>query len=147
MDPLQTFGEYAADFEKTFADDDWQRLERYFDPNARYVVTGSPFDCELQGRDAVLAGIKRALDGFDRRFDERAIEPAGPPTADGNQVSIAATVRYQGQGLEPLAFSLSETAEFNDAGVIVRLQDDYDPGQEHVHQWFAAHPDFDPSYQ
>ena len=39
MDPLQRFGEYAADFEKTFEDDDWSRLNAYFDENASYVVS------------------------------------------------------------------------------------------------------------
>jgi hypothetical protein len=30
MTNLECFAAYAADFEKTFKDDDWSRLERYF---------------------------------------------------------------------------------------------------------------------
>lgn len=69
MDPLQRFGEYASEFEKTYEDDDWARLESFFHPDVTYVVSGSTFDCELRGRATVLSGIKKALDGFDRRFE------------------------------------------------------------------------------
>ena len=148
MDPLQTFGEYAAEFEKTFEDDDWTRLERFFAPEARYVVAGSPYDCDLRGRDAVLVGIKKALDGFDRRFDQREILPEGPPTADGNRVTIRAAVRYQREGVEPLTIQLAETAELDDAGRIVLLRDDYDAGQEDAARWLEAHAsEFDPRYE
>lgn len=147
MDPMQRFGDYAAEFEKSYEDDDWKRLESFFDSNARYVVSGSTFDCELRGREAVLSGIKKALDGFDRRFDRREIEPGGDPIVDGNRIVFPAIVRYQGDGIEPLSFTLSETAEFDDAGCIVLLRDDYDAGQDHVARWLDANRDsFDPSY-
>jgi hypothetical protein len=148
MDPLQRFGEYAAEFEKSYQDDDWARLEAFFAPDARYVVAGSTFDCELGGREAVLSGIKRALDGFDRRFDGREIEPNGAPAVEGNRVVFPATVRYRKEGVAPLSFTLSETAEFDDAGRIVLLRDDYDAGQDHVTRWLDEHrADFDPSYE
>jgi hypothetical protein len=148
MDPLQRFSEYAAEFEKTYQDDDWTRLEGFFDPNASYVVSGSTFDCELHGREAVLSGIKKAVDHFDRRFDHREIEPRGEPVVDGNRVVFPALVRYRREGVEPISFTLSETAEFDDAGRIVLLRDDYDPGQDHVARWLEANRDaFDPSYR
>ena len=40
MTNLECFAAYAADFEKTFKDDDWSRLERYFAPDATYQVKG-----------------------------------------------------------------------------------------------------------
>ena len=148
MDPLQRFGEYAAEFEKTFEDDDWTRLEPFFDANARYVVSGSSFDCELQGRDAVLAGIKKALDGFDRRFDRREVSPSADPTVEAHRIVFPAKLLYEKEGLEPLAFTLYETAEFDDAGRITLLRDDYDPGQDHVAPWLQRHADtFDPHYE
>ena len=148
MDLLQRFGEYAGEFEKTYQDDDWSRLERFFAPDVTYVVSGSSFDCELRGRDKVLSGIKKALDGFDRRFDQRSVEGHGEPRVEGNRVVFPARVGYEKQGLESLSFTLSETAEFDDAGRIVRLRDDYDAGQDHVDRWLEQHRDgFDPTYE
>jgi hypothetical protein len=145
---MERFGEYAAEFEKTFEDDDWTRLERFFDADARYVVAGSTFDCELRGRDAVLAGLKKALDGMDRRFDQRAIEPNGDATVEGNRVAFPAKVLYAKQGVEPLSFTLTETAEYDEAGRIVLLRDDYDAGQDDVARWLEQHSDaFDPRYE
>ncbi len=71
MDPLQRFAAYAADFEKTFEDDEWTRLEGYFAEDAIYTVKGTPFDCEVRGRDAIFRAIKKSIDGFDRHFDKR----------------------------------------------------------------------------
>lgn len=148
MDPLRRFGEYAAAFEETYQDDDWTRLEGFFDPDVRYVVAGSTFDCELRGREAVLSGIKKALDGFDRRFDVREVEAGGDPVVGPQRVVFPARLRYLKEGLEPLSFTLSETAEFDEAGRITLLRDDYDPGQDHVEQWLNANVEsFDPSYE
>ena len=148
MDPLQRFGEYAADFEKTFEDDDWTRLLDYFHEDASYTVSGSPYDCDIRGRDAILPALKKALDGFDRRFDRREITPAGEPTTTANSVTFPALCRYEKAGVEPLSFELSETAEFDESGRIVRLRDDYPPGQDEVAQWLEEHTaEFDPSYE
>lgn len=148
MDLLQRFGEYAGEFEKTYEDDDWTCLERFFDPDVRYVVSGTTFDCELRGREAVLSGIKKALDGFDRRFDHREVEPAGDPVVGRDRVVFPAKLRYLKQGLEPLSFTLTETAEYDEEGRITLLRDDYDSGQDHVEQWLSANIEaFDPSYE
>ena len=148
MDPLQRFGEYAAEFEKTYKDDDWTRLEGFFDPAVSYVVSGSTFDCELRGREAVLSGIKKALDGFDRRFDIREVEPNGEPVVERERIVFSAKLRYVKQGLDPLLFTLAETAEYNEAGHITLLRDDFDPGQDHVEQWLTQNAAaFDPSYE
>lgn len=73
MDPLRRFAAHAADFEKTFEDDDWTRLEGCFAEDAIYTVEGTPFDCEVRGRETILRAIKKSLDGFDGRFDKREI--------------------------------------------------------------------------
>ena len=88
MHELEQFAAYAADFEETFADDNWERISSRFDQNIKYVVTGSPYDCELRGRDTVLAGLKRALDGFDRRFENREISANGEPTVESGRVAF-----------------------------------------------------------
>jgi len=71
MTNLECFGAYAADFEQTYKDDDWSRLDRYFAPDATYQVKGDPFTTNLKGREAIFKGIKKSLDGFDRRFVTR----------------------------------------------------------------------------
>ena len=56
MTNLSRFMAYAAAFEQTFADDNWQRLEPFFTPDATYRVSGLPASCELHGRDAIFRG-------------------------------------------------------------------------------------------
>ena len=148
MEPLQVFGEYAADFEATFADDDWTRISSRFHPDVRYVVTGSPYDCELSGREAVLTGLKKALDGFDRRFDNREISANGDPEVGPGKVSFPAHCLYEKSDLPTLTFVLTETVELNDEGLITLIHDDYPAGQDHVDEWLNAHKaEFDPTYE
>ena len=70
MDNLPLFMKYAADFEKTLADDDWTRLRQYFAADAVYEVKSDGFPCKLTGPDAIFKGIKKSLDGFDRKYLE-----------------------------------------------------------------------------
>ena len=116
---------------------DWTRRAPFLAEGARYVVAGSAYACELRGRDAVLVGLRKALDGFDRRFEHRAIEAAGEPVVEGNRVVFPATVKYRSAGVEPLEFGLAETAEFDEDGRIVLLRDDYDAGQV-SYAWSAS---------
>jgi hypothetical protein len=147
MDPLQRFGAYALDFEKTFEDDDWSRLEGYFVEDATYTITGTPFDCEVRGRDAIFRAIKKSIDGFDRRFDQREIVPDGPPVVDGNRVTFSGKGHYQKGGVDSLTIELSETAELDEEGLIVSLIDVYPDGQDEMFRWIERHSaDFDPSY-
>ena len=147
MDPLQRFSAYALDFEKTFEDDDWARLEGYFAADATYTVTGTPFDCEVSGRDAIFRAIKKSIDGFDRRFDKREIVPDGPPVVDDNRVTFSGKGHYEKEGVDSLTIELSETAELDEEGRIVRLTDVYPDGQDEMLSWIERYSeDFDPSY-
>ena len=147
MYPLQRFSAYAADFEKTFEDDDWTRLEGYFAADATYTVTGTPFDCEVRGRDAIFRAIKKSIDGFDRRFDKREIEPDGPPVVEGNRVTFSGSGRYEKRGVDTLSIQLSETAELDETGRIVSLEDVYPEGQDEMLRWLERYrAEFDASY-
>ncbi len=147
MDLLQRFAAYAADFEKTFEDDDWDRLEGYFAEDATYTITGTPFDCEVRGRDEIFRAIKKSIDGFDRRFDKREIVPGGPPVVDGNRVTFSGTGRYEKEGVDALTIELSETAELDEKGRIVSLEDVYPEGQDEMVSWLKRYSaEFDPSY-
>jgi hypothetical protein len=147
MDPLQRFAAYAADFEKTFEDNDWTRLEGYFAEDATYTVEGTPFDCSIRGRAAIFRGIEKSIDGFDRRFDKRAITPSAAPVVEGNRVVFAGTGLYEKEGVDTLTIELSEAAEFDDAGRIVSIVDVYPEGQDQMVDWLARYrADFDASY-
>ena len=147
MDVLHRFAAYAADFEKTFEDDDWTRLEGYFAEDAIYTVKGTPFDCEVRGRDAIFRAIKKSIDGFDRRFDKREIEPDGPPVVEGNRVTFSGSGRYEKRGVDTLSIQLSETAELDGTGRIVSLEDVYPEGQDEMLRWLERYSaKFDPTY-
>lgn len=147
MDDLSRFLEYAAEFERTYKDDDWTRLERFFNPDAVYEVRGLGIDCRLEGPAAIFAGIKKSLDGFDRRFEEREIAVVSGPEVDGDTIRIGWTVTYRQEGLDPFVLRGASEARYRD-GKIAHLADSYDESmQEETEVWVAANAfPVDPSY-
>ena len=147
MAAIAQFFEYAQEFEKTFVDDDWARLERYFEPDAVYEVRNVPFGCRLEGRAAIFRGIKKSLDGFDRRFATREIALEGAPEVAGDTVSLSWAVTYGRAGSPPLVLRGRSTATYAD-GVIARLADSYDASAiDGTTSWLKAYGrDLDPSY-
>jgi hypothetical protein len=145
MAALERFLAYAQDFERTYADDDWSRLAQYFAPDAVYEVQGTA-PCEITGREAIFRGLKKSLDGFDRKFAERRVEIAGPPKAEGDTVAVEWLATYVRPGTPPLVLRGRSVACF--AGdAIGRLTDTLtgDPGE--LAAWFGAHgAGLDPSY-
>lgn len=126
---VQVFIDYAAAFEETYVDDDWSRLTPFFHEGARYEVRGGPTACEITGREAILKGLKKSIDGLDRRFDERVIEIAdGPHVAAvpaGEEVSIGWLVTYC-RGESP-KIGIPGRSVFTVAdGRIAAMRDEYD---------------------
>ena len=125
MSIMQQFIAYAGDFEKTLADDDWSRLRRYFADDAVYEVKSSAFGCHLTGPTAIFAGMKKSLDGFDRRFTRRDVEITDGPRVDGSEMQMGWKVVYHLEG-EP-SFTLPGRSTVRYAGdKIVYLADAYD---------------------
>ena len=147
MGPTSHFFEYAQDFEKTFVDDDWSRLARYFVPDAVYEVRNVPFACRIQGADAIFRGIKKSLDGFDRRFAQRSLEVVDPPVEEDDTVSVGWAVTYVKPGAPPFRLRGRSMARYRD-GRIAHLVDEYPDGMTaEAAAWQAAHaPDLDASY-
>ncbi len=136
MTLLETFARYATDFEETYLDDDWDRLQPYFLEDATYEVCNMPFFCTLTGRDAVFAGIKKSLDGFDRRCSRSLADPT-VFKAEGNRVLVYGSIDYECEGFSTSA-SLWELVSFRD-GAIAHIVDIYAPGQDEQYlRWLAG---------
>jgi hypothetical protein len=140
---LQVFMDYAAAFEETFTDDDWSRLTPFFPEGVTYEVRGGPLACKIVGREEVFAGLKKSLDGLDRRCTDRKLELMDGPnivdTGDGSEVSLGWNVIYQYK--EAPKMTLPGRSVFNIAnGVIVAMRDEYDDEEmEAVGAWLLEH--------
>jgi ketosteroid isomerase-like protein len=136
MSNLPTFMAYAAAFEQTFADDNWQRLEPFFTEDATYEVSGIPGGGVMHGRDAIFRGIKKSLDGFDRRMASRQIVPTAPPTESGNRVTLQGLVRYVRDGA-PVEMHATIVVEFT-GGKISHMHDTFALDASAL-AWFQQH--------
>lgn len=125
MNIVERFVAYAADFEKTLADDDWSRLHQYFSDDAVYRVESSLFGCELTGPDAIFTGMKKSLDGFDRNFPEREIAMTEGPAVEGDEMRVSWAVTYHKPGIPDFVLRGQSRARIRD-GKIVLLVDSYD---------------------
>ena len=140
---LQVFMDYAAAFEETYVDDDWSRLTQYFLEDASYEVRGGPLACKIVGREEVFAGLKKSLDGLDRRCADRKLELTDGPnivdTDDGSEVSVGWNVIYQYK--EAPKVTLPGRSVFNIVdGVIVAMRDEYvDERMEAVGAWMLEY--------
>ena len=126
---LQVFMDYAAAFEETYTDDDWSRLTPFFPHDVKYEVRGGPMACKIAGREKVFAGLKKSLDGLDRRCTERKLELTDGPhvvdTGDGSEVRLGWNAIYQYR--DAPKFTLPGRSIFKIVdGVIVSMRDEYD---------------------
>lgn len=125
MENLTHFMQYAAAFEQTLADDDWSRLRQYFAPDAVYEVKSEGFPCRLQGPDAIFKGIKKSLDGFDRKFEGRSVDVTKGPEIAGDTLAMDWVVTYRKAGKTPYPLRGHSEVRYRD-GKIVALVDSYD---------------------
>lgn len=145
MTKIEQFLAYAAAFEQTYADDDWRRLEKYFTEDATYRVSGLPKEYEMRGRDNILRGMRKSVDGFDRKMTVRKIVPTAPPAENGNQVTFQGFVRYQREGSPPVELHATLVAEF-DGDRICSLHDTFTIDNAGL-QWLGRYAsDLDGSY-
>jgi hypothetical protein len=101
---------YAADFELTFVDDDWSRLEQYFTEDAVYSTPANGL--RTCGRAAALAVLRAAVSGFDRRCDTRRLVTTAGPTEDGNEVRREWAATFTLRGAPDLHIGGSERAVY-----------------------------------
>jgi hypothetical protein len=138
MSNIARFAEYAAAFEQSFASDDWSHVGPFFADDAVYEVElEPPMGGRFEGRDAILDYFKFVLDGFDRRFDSRAIALIEGPTERGDSVWIRGSATYRKAGVPDLVLVLEETVTF-DNGRIRRLEDRYEPEMKRQLEDYAS---------
>ena len=139
MQPMERFFAYAEAFEKTYDDDDWTRLERYFAPDAVYEVRNTAFGCRIEGAPAILRGIKKSLDGFDRRLAKRTLDLVDGPTEQANSVSFGWTATYVAPGAPSFVLRGRSTARYR-GDVIAELVDEYPDGMDReAGAWIEAY--------
>ena len=139
----KVFTGYAAAFEQTYIDDDWSRLTEYFSENAIYEVRGGPLACKISGREAILSGLKKSIDGFDRRFSDRQLALTDGPNTfdkdDGHEISIGWDVTYQYGDAPKLVLPGRSVFTISD-GMITAMRDEYDDSEmEAVIAWMLEH--------
>jgi hypothetical protein len=133
------FFAYALDFERTFVDDDWSRIEPYFEPDAVYEVRNASFSCRLEGVPAILRGMKKSLDGFDRQCASRTIAGVDGPTEDGDTVKVGWTATYTKEGAPPFVLRGRSTARYRGQR-IAHLVDEYPDGMdEEAQDWIRRY--------
>ena len=139
----KVFMDYAAAFEESYIDDDWSRLAQYFSEDASYEVRGGPLACEISGRDAIFAGLKKSLDGLDRRCTDRKLEVADGPdvavTDNGHDISLGWRVLYEYRDAPKMTLPGRSVFTISD-GVIIAMRDEYDDQEmEAVGAWLLEY--------
>ena len=143
MQLLERFQQYAADFEKTYLDDDWSRLDQYFLEDATYDTVGvsaeSGFGGLAEGRAAIYAKIRASLDRFDRRFDSRKLEITAPPEIGESSVTLHWVATYTLEGAPDLRLPGIETANY-EGDLIRSLIDTYtSETADYLAGWMKEH--------
>jgi hypothetical protein len=107
---VERFEAYAADFERTFVDDDWARLEQYFTEDAVYLTPANGL--RVSGRENLLATLRAAVSGFDRQCDTRCLASTEGPSQDGNEVFRRWAARFTLAGAPDLEIDGAERATY-----------------------------------
>lgn len=130
------FQAYAADFELSYADDDWSRLAQYFTADASYD-SGDGLEAAT-GRDTVLQKFQDSVNGLDRAMGQRDVQLHSVLT-DGDTVVAEWTARYTNTRLPALEINGTEFARF-DGDAIAELRDEISTeSQAAFGAWMEVH--------
>ena len=138
---------YATDFEIAYRTDCWENVTQHFTEDATYEVRNADFACKINGRDAIVDGFKRSLNGFDRHLRRKMFVVDGPHE-EPDQLSFIWFGRYTAPNAPTLELSAKQTLSFRE-NRISSLVDDFLPdyGVKATH-WIETHrPDLDPAYK
>jgi len=131
---------YVIRFEQAYASDDWSIVEPCFTQDASYVVTGAAgLAGHHVGRDAVIGHFRSGVNGFDRRFERRAVEATDGPYEKDGVVKMPWVALYTAPGAPELRLEGESTAHFR-GGRIHRLEDQIPTESEsRMLRWLAEH--------
>ncbi|MBW8815314.1 MAG: nuclear transport factor 2 family protein [Caulobacterales bacterium] len=146
MSLISQFVAQRRAFEAAYEDDDWSRLDEFFHEDVTYEVMNMPFHCVIQGLAPMLAGIRRSIEGFDKRC-VRTVGLDRVVREEGANVIVHSAMQFERPPAPPTLTRLWEIATYRD-GRISRLIDLYDPGAAAEYErWMAEWGQgLDPSY-
>jgi hypothetical protein len=146
---IETWEKWIATFDRAFETDRWDEARSFLTDDVVYIVAGAPFGCELRGREQVIAGFRKSLDNFDRRFDTRHWEAVDLRAWADQAVTCLAKGSYVRTGKPLLTFAAKGSWFFRE-GKISLMTDVYDISEVHAQralEWLAVHgKDLDASY-
>lgn len=102
---IDRWKDWIAAFDAACETDDWAPLSAFLTEDVVYIVAGAPFACEIRGRDNVIAGFRKSVYGFDRKFDSREWTGVGIKLWGIEAVTARAQGRYTRDGKAPLSFA------------------------------------------
>ncbi|MCZ6890170.1 MAG: nuclear transport factor 2 family protein [Gammaproteobacteria bacterium] len=111
MNLADLFKNYADDFELTFVDDNWSRLEQYFTENAIYETEGALASVHT-GRDQVFTALRENISRFDRRCDSRNLETIEGPQIEGDTLTRRWRCTFTLRGAPDLSIVGDERAHY-----------------------------------
>lgn len=138
MNLIERFAAYADDFERTFIDDDWERLEKYFTEGAIYVTLG-PHVQRAESREAVLETLHRAVSNFDRRCDSRVLATTRGPEQVANEVRREWACTFTCAGAPDLRISGSERAVYEGDRICLLEERLSDESRQRFDRWLREH--------
>ena len=140
MNIVDVFQNFAADFEATIEDDDWSRLEKYFADDATYLNVGGP-DPICNGRDAIIAFLKKDVAESDRCFDSRTLVALTPPKTAGNRLSRRWRATYTLSGAPDLVID-GEARYLFEGNLIKAIEEEINVEMmQRLDEWMQNHAD------
>ncbi len=119
MSNLTIFSEYAAAFEETLKDDNWQRLEKYFSEASSYAPGDGTIGKGLAG---TIGALKGSVESLERKVDSRGLVGQPEIEESGDTITLKFSLMYTKAGMPDLNLVGVETIRYKD-GVIVQMED------------------------
>lgn len=116
---LERFYGYVRAFEVAYLADVWSGVADCFHPEARHFVpNGGPvLAADDRGRDAVVAGLRAAVNALDRRFDARLVELVAGPELRPEGIWMRFGVTLRRAGVPDLRFEGDHRAVYEDGRI------------------------------
>lgn len=144
---INQFLHYFDQFEITLQTGAWDTLGAHFAKDARYIVRGAPFACQVEGREAILRAFAKSTAAFDKTMDFRMLAIQSVTRLGSNRIRVELISGYGRTNIGSMTAPVAMEVETNDTG-ITELIDIYDPElTTPALMWIATNlSDADPSY-